>query len=340
MAYAHSSNDHGVPQDLVAHLQGVAAIASEAASDLGCAEIGRFLGLWHDLGKFSPAFQAYLAACEANPARTGHGPDHKAAGALLAEKQLRLLALLVHGHHGGLKNPTTDFRDWLARKRGDPDVDEALTLAARSLPDLLPPEKLALPPHVLRDPLAAEFFLRMLFSALVDADYLDTEHHFGGGNAQMRGSSVTMTELWQRFERHHQRLPSRSSGTVAEVRRSVYEACLAAAESAPGIFRLAVPTGGGKTLSGIAFALRHALKHGHRRIVVAVPFISITQQTAEVYRDVFGADGGNRPTVLEHHSAAFMQEEGNEYETDREWQRLAAENWDAPIIVTTTVQLF
>ena len=115
MAYAHSRNDRGEPQDLVAHLRGVAELASSAATDLGCADIGHFLGLSHDAGKFSSAFRSYLAACMADRSKHGHGPDHKAAGALLAEKQLGLLALLVQGHHGGLKAPI-DFQSWLGER--------------------------------------------------------------------------------------------------------------------------------------------------------------------------------------------------------------------------------
>ncbi len=339
MAYAHSNNDRGEPQDLVSHLRGVAELAALAAADMGCAEIGHFLGLWHDAGKFSTDFQSYLAACMADPSRRGHGPDHKAAGALLTAKHLGPMSLLVQGHHGGLKSPT-DFQSWVSSKRSEPSVAEATALAVQALPDLMPRSNLSLPAHVLRDPLAAELFLRMTFSALVDGDFLDTERHFNARGSRIRGVDVTIEELWSRFESYHIQLHTRSSGVVAEVRRAVYEACLAAAGEPPGLFRLTVPTGGGKTLSGMAFALRHALKHGHKRVVVAIPFISITEQTADVYRRVFGVDPAGRPAVLEHHSAAFDMEESEEYETDREWQRLATENWDAPIIVTTTVQLF
>jgi CRISPR-associated endonuclease/helicase Cas3 len=184
-------------------------------------------------------------------------------------------------------------------------------------------------------------FLRLVFSALIDADHLDTERHFRPETAAERAGTATITELRERFQRYHRRFEGAGQDAVARMRHTVYEACLAAAELPPGIFRLTVPTGGGKTLSSMAFALRHALRHGQRRVIVAVPFISITEQTAKAYRDALerGQEAGQM--VLEHHSAAERLERDDEdHQTAAVWARLAAENWDAPIVVTTTVQLF
>ena len=338
MAYAHSRNKEGRPHDLIAHLQSVAATAGEFGRALRAAEAARFLGLWHDIGKFAPAFQQYLAACEAGTARRGHGPDHKAAGALLASQHLSLAALLVQGHHGGLKTPT-ELQTWLRQHRDRADVADALRLARSAIPEIEPGARIPLPAHVERDALAAEFFLRLLFSALVDADHLDTERHFAGAQAERRGSTASMPDLWERFQRDQERLMAHQNGTVNEARRAIYQACLDAAERPPGLFRLAVPTGGGKTRSGMAFALRHALRHGHQRVIVAVPFITITEQTADVYRDIFGTDDQGNPIVLEHHSSVNWGDD-EEFHPEAVWTRLAAENWDAPIVVTTTVQLF
>lgn len=344
VVYAHSRNDSGQRHDLVVHLRKVAECAAEFADPVGSAELARFLGLWHDVGKFHPSFQAYLLACEANPKARGRGPDHKAAGTLLAmQKNFGLAALLVHGHHGGLRTPT-DFKSWLAERSKDPAVRQALTLARQEIPDLDPPAPVSIPAHALRDPHAAELFLRLLFSALVDADFLDTERHFQDERAALRGIDWSLADLWTRFERHYRhRFPEEPSpaDSVGQARRTIYEASLAAAELPPGLFRLNVPTGGGKTLSGMAFALRHALRHGQRRIVVAVPFISITEQTADVYRAAFRSDVDDRPAVLEHHSAAWEDPASSEdFHPEHVWARLAAENWDTPIVVTTTVQLF
>jgi CRISPR-associated endonuclease/helicase Cas3 len=148
-----------------------------------------------------------------------------------------------------------------------------------------------------------------------------------------------MAALWQRFQEHHSRFPQQPADTVGRVRQEVYRACLDAAEQPPGLFRLSVPTGGGKTLSAIGFALRHALHHGHKRVIVAVPFISITEQTVAVYRGVFERPN-EPPVVLEHHSGVAGGDQDDEQTPGRQWAKLAAENWDAPLIVTTTVQLF
>jgi CRISPR-associated endonuclease/helicase Cas3 len=335
MAIAHSANDAGLRHDLVDHLTSVASLAAQSCRSFGAEDLGHFVGLWHDIGKFHPTFQEYLRSCEANPGARGHGPDHKAAGTLLASRHVGLPALLVQGHHGGLHGPA-DLKAWLAEKETDPAVRQSLELAEAAISNLVPAGQPALPDYVRHDPRAAEMFLRLVFSALVDADYLDTEQHFRSEQAAERGSGVGMAELWDRLDRDQRQFPDPGDDLVAWVRREVYEACVAAADHPPGLFRLTVPTGGGKTRSGMAFALRHALRHGHRRVIVAVPFITITEQTADVYRRVFGEG-----SVLEHHSAAGRPDpNGEDFHPSHVWARLAAENWDAPVIVTTTVQLF
>lgn len=339
MHYAHSRNALGHRQELGTHLRNVAELAAGFAADFGAAEVGRYLGLCHDAGKFSNSFQSYLLDSEADATRRGHGPDHKAAGAELATRYLGPLALLIQAHHGGLQSPT-QFREWLARKKAEPIVAEALGLAHRTIPNLEPAGRVSLPPPLIQDSSSAELFLRILFSALVDADFLDTEAHLNPEHGGLRGSTATLAQLWDRFILFHQRLSGHRSDPVGRARNAIYQACLEAAESPPGLYRLTVPTGGGKTLSAMAFALRHALKHDHRRVIVAVPFISITEQTAEVYRSIF-EDDAEHPVVLEHHSGAWSEgAEGDEFDPSQEWRRLAAENWDAPIVVTTTVQLF
>jgi CRISPR-associated endonuclease/helicase Cas3 len=335
MAYAHSANSAGKRQDLVDHLTAVASSVAEFARDLGAEQLGHFAGLWHDIGKFHPTFQEYLRSCEPNPGAHGHGPDHKAAGTLLAFRHVGLPALLVQGHHGGLHGPA-DLKAWLAEKENDPAVRRALELAEAAISNLVPAGQLPLSDYVRHDPRAAEMFLRLVFSALVDADYLDTERHYRAELAAERGVEVSMADLWDRFESNQRQFAHPGDDAVACARREVYEVCVAAAERPPGLFRLTVPTGGGKTLSGMAFALRHALRHGHRRVVVAVPFITITEQTADVYRKIFGEGA-----VLEHHSAAARFDgNGDDFHPEHVWARLASENWDAPVIVTTTVQLF
>jgi len=328
--YAHSRNEAGRRQGLRQHLQSVAALAASNAAPFGSAELARVAGLWHDLGKYHPDFQRYLLECEAGQRQKGPGPDHKAAGASLASRLCDPLAFLIAGHHGGLID-----RAQLLGKLRNWDEDSAPAEALRLAPEELmgPPVDGSIPSFV-QSPRDAEFYIRMLFSALVDADYLDTEEHFQAQRADRRQTSTSLQDLWRRFEQHHRSLRTRDD-VVSQVRRDVYSACLQAAELSPGMFRLTVPTGGGKTLSSMAFALRHALLHGLRRVIVAVPYTSITEQTAGVYRAAFG----HERAVLEHHSA-LDPAAVDEQTIDGLWARLAAENWDAPIVVTTTVQLF
>jgi len=282
-AYAHSKNAIGIHHDLVAHLYGVADLASGFAHALHAEQAGYLLGLWHDLGKFHPRWQQYLLASEAGKVRRGSGPDHKAAGAHLTERVLGPLALLVYGHHGGLRT-VEDLKGWLQDRLKETDVPEALRLAKQSLGgDLEPATKPSLPDHVRHGRHKQELFLRLLFSALVDADFLDTERHLRSDAATERVTDMPLSTLWERFNEHRTQLAQQPATPVNRVRNAIYGHCLAAAGSPPGIFRLAVPTGGGKTLSAMAFALQHALKHDQRRVIVAVPFISITEQTADVY---------------------------------------------------------
>lgn len=364
MICAHSLNDRGDRHELVTHLQAVAALASEFATPLGAADPAHYLGLWHDLGKFHSRFQDYLRACEQHPAARGRGPDHKAAGASLAlQHRFGLAALLIQAHHGGLQTPV-DFKNWLDQRTTDPAVAESLHLAREAVQDLEPAEPPALPAHTAGDPLGTELLLRLLFSALVDADYLDTERHFQVVQAEQRGSSLTLADLWERFAADQQQFSGERDDVVSLTRNAIYAACLAAAEERPGLFRLTVPTGGGKTRSAMAFALRHALRHGHRRVIVAVPFITITEQTVDVYRGIFERPSDDWPAVLEHHSGArdvatipaapggrsgagpprpapeAADGDSEDFHAGPVWARLAAENWDAPIVVTTTVQLF
>lgn len=352
--HAHTPNDHGEWHALAEHIRAVAHLAREFAVHFDAGALAYAAGLLHDVGKYHPDFQKYLADCYRDPTTKHRGPDHKAAGALMAQEHglpLAMLTLPLQGHHGGLHD-RGDFQEWYAKKTIPAErVRDAIALALADLPelrDLTPPP---MPMHLLDaktnhpSPTNTEFFLRMLFSALVDADYLDTERHFTGWKATARTYTLTLADLLARFNAlppHVSKPPP--SRTVRDARDAMFATCVTAAAQLPGFFRLTMPTGGGKTRSGMAFALNHAIAHGKRRVIVAVPFITITQQTAKAYRDIFEREGDDHPAVLEHHSAATARNEADEadpdYRRDAQWARLAAENWDAPVIVTTTVQLF
>ena len=340
--YAHSENRQGIRHDLVNHLRSVAELASQFARKFDAADFGYWAGLWHDLGKFHPGFQAFIHAPEGR-----RGPDHSSAGAVHAEHGFDLLAFLVAGHHSGLPSKT-DLKLRLKKKASAQEVAEALSLARSALARVSPDDPLIdrLPSFLKRPPATrsdgehlfrqTELFLRMVFSSLVDADFLDTEEHFDPDRSQKRISVPSLHELWDRFETDQARLTGKKDDPLNQLRHEIYRACLNAKTSEPGIFTLTVPTGGGKTRSAMAFGLQHALKHGLERVIVAIPYTSIIEQTAKVYRGIFGEDG-----VLEHHSAVgFGAETCDPISRQDVWARLASENWDAPIVVTTTVQLF
>ena len=338
--YAHSANESGQFHPLNVHLEEVAKLAREFAEPFSGGEAAFYLGLWHDIGKFDPQFQEYLKN------NRSKRPDHKGAGAKLACQHLGPGGLIVQGHHGGLK-ACADLRRWVAEKGETDAAIRALEAARRAIPGLEPTEKITIPDYIAKDPVKAEFWVRMVFSAVVDADFLDTERHFNQGKATSRSAEPALEQIRDRFHTRHSKATAQSTGAVNEVRSEIHQACLNAASSEPGVFRLTAPTGGGKTLSAMAFALKHASTNNLKRIIVATPYTSITQQTASVYRSFLENEADeSAPIVLEHHSMADLddQEEYDddqeEYDDDTVWQRLAAENWDAPVIVTTTVQLF
>ena len=318
--------------DVVAHARAVAGLAAAFADAFGSARVAEWLGWWHDAGKVAPDVQAYLRG-ETDEKR---GPDHSSAGMLAAFDALQPLAFNVAGHHGGLADSDA-LRSRVERKRAEARVTDALE-DARPLLSADAPEigRGDLPPFVAA-PHATELWVRMLHSALVDADCLDAEAWREPDRPALRERDGDLRPLWDALDADQQALIAQSDGDVNAARAEVYRACVEAAALPPGVFRLTVPTGGGKTRSAMAFALRHALAHGLRRVIVALPYTSIIEQNADVYRALFRE--ANPAAVLEHHSAVASREEpGREDEAELR-DRLAAENWDAPVVVTTTVQL-
>ncbi|MFG2115504.1 CRISPR-associated endonuclease Cas3'' [Streptomyces sp. NPDC048718] len=345
---AHSrSSLSGLRHPLVDHLRGTAALARSFAEVFGAGETAEYLALVHDVGKGCGAWQDRLinhAEATGKPV----GIPHKEAGTALAAQAVgRRLAAVVYGHHGGLPDQGK-VKKVLAELRGSElnavRAREATEAVARVVPEILREGRIPPPAWLSRietgrnRALTVDAFTRMLFSCVVDADYLDTAAHFAGEKVRV-APGADMTALLERFEqRRAQLLARRAASPVDELREGVYEEALAAAAGAPGMYVLHVPTGGGKTIAAGGFALRHAVQHGLRRVVFAVPYISITQQNAEVYRDLLDptAEDEADPVVLEHHSSVELDEEDGA----GAWARLAAENWDAPVVVTTTVQLF
>lgn len=325
------------------HLQGVAARAREFAQRLSAAELGYQVGLWHDLGKYSGTFQRIIRNENGITAHiegfTDGERDHSTAGAIHCVERLgkagMLAAFAIAGHHAGLADEA-DLRHRLAPgNQAKRDLyRDVLARAEPAIRDAL--HTVELPPQVAGgsgpNRRLIELWTRLVFSALCDADFLDTEAFFDADRASNRGCEVTLPALVQCLDTHMQAIEAGAiESEVNRVRAEVRAACVQQAMQPPGVFSLTVPTGGGKTLAGLSFALHHAIANQQRRVIVAIPFTSIIEQTADVYRRVFAHLGNG--VLLEHHSNLDPKK-------DTPKNRVASENWDAPLVITTTVQLF
>jgi CRISPR-associated endonuclease/helicase Cas3 len=333
--YAHSLE--GKPpsewQLLDEHLKNVAEMTAEFADCFGAPEWGSMLGRNHDLGKGTRHWQAYLRRAnniidEFAKYYEGH-PTHATVGAQWLHKHSaeagKLLAYCIAGHHGGLPNWDDSGSSALKVRLQQQFPEVKIPLSVPNFPVDFP-----FSPDTERLGFQFQFFVRMLFSCLVDADFLDTEAFLDKKRSGWRSSYPEINALHERFWPNFNALRDGADQTtkVNIQRERVLQDCLQAGELEPGLFSLTVPTGGGKTLASLAFALNHAKKQGKRRIIYVIPFTSIIEQNAGVFRDMLGDDA-----VLEHH-CNFLPD-------DLDWKtRLAAENWDAPVVVTTNVQFF
>lgn len=353
-------------QSLISHLMSVSQKAKSFADEFQSGEFGRKVGLLHDLGKAEDAFQKRIITDDKNK---DDKKPHSHHGAVLAvDKNSWPIALAINGHHAGLHNRgdvDSKKKEYLEKAFhcSESIKSENPSWALPELSSKLPGWLSSLEYDPLRKSegwLAAEMFTRMLFSALIDADRLDTEESEKGIEQSLKGrkwQDFNPESLLQKLEddlnkRYNDaKKEGKASEKVLSVRQEVRDYCLNIAKSSRGIFTLAVPTGGGKTLASMLFALKHAAFHNQnlasgqrqiRRIIVVIPYLSIIQQTAKELKGVFGED-----MVLEHHSQAEEPEDNKDkephdgkYDELSEKRRLAAENWDAPIIVTTSVQFF
>jgi CRISPR-associated endonuclease/helicase Cas3 len=350
--FAHSLDGRPTSEwePLADHLQAVGQCAARFASIFGCAEATRTLGFLHDIGKCSAAFQAYIAA-PADVAMGARRVDHSTAGARVAARLYpkplgRLLAAAIAGHHAGLADGPDLERRLAEDNRIEPyDGWEAQSGEPPAARDLIPA-----PAHAPGGPrgFGAAFLTRMLFSCLVDADFLETEAFYARAKGETldRAGFAGVTTLRDQLRLYMAGKRAGSPATpINALRERVLTHALAKAPLAPGLFTLTVPTGGGKTLASLSFALEHAALHDMRRVIYVIPYTSIIEQTAEVFRAALATS----EDVLEHH-ASFDWDAAAARETigsaDDEGPggvaklRRAAENWDAPIVVTTAVQFF
>ena len=351
--YAHSADDPDHWEPLALHLEQVAERAARYAASFDAATEAQWIGLLHDLGKYSELFARRLQGKEKHL-------DHWSIGAWAAANLLRAngvaAAAVIEGHHIGLqsadpsklyelkhkvsgekrsdgkRSTATDYQELLALLEAD---GQSLPESFESLADPSSPE------------LARMLDVRMLFSCLVDADYVETEAHFRGQHVGQRhyrpeGPALDAERAVATLDAHLDDLASKAeaSENVRRLRTDLRRACEAAAQSKGGLFTLTAPTGTGKTLSMLAFALRHAREHRLRRVVMVIPYLTIIEQTARVYRELFKDFDENY--VLEHHSLANhgpVSESDDSHPERPGRARLFAENWDAPIVVTTNVQI-
>lgn len=341
--YAHSLR--GEPEDewesLADHSGAVGRLAAEFAGIFGWTELSRLAGQLHDIGKASREFQDYIAG------RLSSGGDHSSAGARLALDQYghplgTILAAVIAAHHAGLADgEELQRRMKYAVKR----VPANWQNHAAPLPEPRVLTPTAPPPKGGPKGFALSFLLRMLFSCLVDADFIATERFYARatGEAIERGHHTDLAVLRDRLAAFMAIKRATAPQTpLNALRAGILDHAMAKAALEPGLFSLTVPTGGGKTLASLSFALEHALRHGLRRVIYVIPYTSIIEQTADVFR---GALGGN-DDILEHHASFDWEKARAQRVADDEspsalakLQR-AAENWDVPIVVTTAVQFF
>lgn len=310
------------------HSEGVARLAAKFASEFNMEQWGKVTGILHDKGKEAKLFQDYIKFSSGYDIsiHCQNNVKHSYVGALIAKKQYPncypLISYPILGHHAGL----ADYMDFENYMKMDIPSDVSRPKITYNL---------AIPNNLhLSGKEQVHHLIRMLYSCLVDADFLDTESFMNESNSSIRGNHTSLADLLPLLDNYLSQLTSNAPDTeVNRIRKEIQEQCVRTSEQVPGFYSLSVPTGGGKTLSSILWAIHHAIKNGKKRIIIAIPYTSIIIQTAQILREIFGEEN-----VLEHHSENDI--DFNDESLNALKLRLATENWDYPIIVTTNVQLF
>lgn len=349
--YAHSrkGEDKSNWQLLKDHLSSTADLAETFGTDAGISELAKIAALLHDIGKYSKEFQKRLDG-------SGGKVDHATAGAkevraLFNKDQNQkyfadVLAYCIAGHHTGLPDygdPTDVDNDGtlLARVEKKPLKDYSAYRTEINPTELNLPSRLKIRPDKKRPGFSFAFLTRMIYSALVDADFQETETFMNMGE-KPRGRYASIKELCDTFNLAMRKFDN-PKDDINKKRTETLKACKEKADLPQGFFTLTIPTGGGKTLASMAFALNHAVKHGLKRVIYVIPFTSIIEQNAAVFKEHLG-----EKNVLEHHSN-FDWKKGNKPDAESaddetkdalDKLKLASENWDIPIVVTTNVQFF
>lgn len=332
MEYIAHTNGQNV-QTIKDHLQGTAKLAGDFARKFGKQDWGYCCGMLHDIGKYSADFQKRIAGtCERKV-------DHATAGSRVCKEKggkYCFLEYCIAGHHAGLADFGCSF-----------DTAGDATLMGRrqkKISDYTAYKTEIEIPEISSDPFdlsktanpdfSLSVFMRMVYSCLVDADFLDTEAFMNEGKEE-RDSGESIEILLEKLEKHISGwLNNWDTDTVNGRRSEILRSCLKKGKSPKGLFRLTVPTGGGKTIASLAFALRHAMENQMDRVIYVIPYTSIIEQNAKVFRAILGD-----ANVLENHCNVDYESEENNAEELRAMQ-LAAENWEKPVVVTTNVQFF
>ena len=321
---AHIDGDR--EQSVKEHLQGTAELAEKFAAKFRKADWGYCCGMLHDIGKYSAEFQKKIKE------NLDIWVDHSTAGAKVCENLdgcYWLLTYCIAGHHAGLPDLGREgLPSSLLGRLKKRLCDYSAYEKEIEIPQITTPP-IAMNPE--KDPnFALSVFIRMLYSCLVDADFLDTEQFMNNGTVQ-RDSGENMDVLLEKLQNYIAKwLINRNDTTIDGRRSEILRNCLEMGKSSKGLFQLTVPTGGGKTVASLAFALQHAVENHMDRVIYVIPYTSIIEQNAQVFREILGSEN-----VLENHSNV-------DYESSEEFKpmQLAAENWDKPVVVTTNVQFF
>lgn len=310
------------------HNIGVAQLAESFASEFGFGHWGYVMGMLHDKGKEKTDFQNYIRKTSGYDTSMPYWKDksHAYVGALLAKKIYGplgdLMANQIAGHHAGLYD-TSELNNDILHKEMPTEVNADVNKIPLPI-DIL---------HTYDKPEEWHHLYRILYSCLVDADYLDTEKFMNPEQFILRENHTTMQEMKSLLQVKLDEFKKAPATAVNVIRQQVQKECLKASSMPSGFFSLTVPTGGGKTISSIVWAVNHAIKNDKKRIIIAIPYTSIIVQTASVLKSIFG-----ETNVLEHHSNTDFDQCKDS--TLCHQMKLATENWDYPIVVTTNVQLF
>lgn len=324
MIISHVKSNTHIIQSNEEHSLGVAKLAEKFSDEFGLGSWGWIMGMLHDKGKEQKSFQTRIKRASGLEEGPIYKAPHAYVGALISRKLYPngypLLNWAIMCHHSGLSD-YTDFENTIEEKQIPDDVK--IESDGRQLTAPKCPYKM--------DKKDWHHLQRLLFSCLVDADYLDTETFMQPETASHRGSNTPLCELLPLLEKHMENFSL--DAPINKIRNEILNQCNSLAQGQKGFYSLTVPTGGGKTLASISWAMRHAIHNGQKRIIIAIPYTSIIVQTASVLRSIFGGEN-----VLEHHSNANIDRISDEEQAVK--MKLATENWDYPIIVTTNVELF